>query len=751
MQEKSQDLALSQNNASYEGIKNFLCKYGPIQLVHDRLKSARRIRLPRAVFSSGSILRTADTLVQSVSVHGAASRSIDELAELIQLNCKAAPPHPLWTCKHDAVLVHAISKHGWIHEDLAVRAIAEDALIDWGLPFGLSKSQSNASDDTLQIMACADRVVDFFSKYSKMINETKNFNQQRIINAYGLRRVESDDGREIWLAEGYASTQAKNFKPIDLPPKKDLVKRSKAILSRLKAVQSKIPEKSVPSHNYTELDVKDGSNIFLVEILRAAIKESTTGGNSSKVKFLMKIAVEEARQHAAALSAPENSMSRAHAESLLRIADHIDLAAVNLVKRPTQSKNVLRAILGEEPVSPRKSEEGLFPPAKTMLPKLRKSDKPLPSSRKGVDDSSRNRASKQSNVTYGDRAVTLSRERLVNHYSDDLCLELTEIETIILSTACSLGIPVWNEDWEGTLKDGTLKDTGASSRLSHYLTWQKFGLHMVRIAEKSLATVKEQLDNASTLSRQKYDESTSIEERRTLESAVEFAIYNFKCKELVSTQAKEYTSEPETLAKKAIMLLEKLRRHMPAVIINAMTTKSDCGLGSKVLGWFRKELLKWATSLDILDDNGRPFAFTAVEFLDDLDESERTTIEVSSVFDKRSSRSVICQTAMLTRLRSIYMVSSLENFYRKIICATDSIVELQDFWRNQPENWDTNSDVELVRRLLENGFGEALRVESKSSYGQVSSQELVFSSIYMHYMFVTTGSNFLTLQLLPYL
>lgn len=719
LHEKSQDLALSQTSASYEGIKDFLCKYGPIQLINDRLKAARRIRLPRTVFSVGSILHVADTLVRHASVRaGSMKLSVDELAELIESNCKAVPPHPMWTSRHDAVLIHAVAKHGWINEDLAVRAVAADNLIDWGLPFGLSTGHSNSSADSQQIMVCAGRVVEFFSKQSKMLNEIKSFNKQRIINAYGLRRLVNGDGHDMWHVEGYGSGLSENSKPIDLPPKKDLVKRAKTILSKMTVIPDGVSERKLPSHNYTELDLKDGSNIFLAEILRAAVKESTISAN---IKFLFKVAAEEARHHAASLPVQENREPTSAAMALIRIAEHIDHARFHLAKRATQSKNVLRAILGEEPVVPRNSEEGLFPPEKTILPKLRKSYDGILSSTKSTDNSTGNR--NRSFVTFGEKAIKLSRERLLNHYSDEIssnakyqCLELTEIETIILSTACSLGIPVWNEDWEHKLLGETMMPMG------HCLTWQAFGIYMVRIAEKSLQKVKEQLDHASALCKQEYAKSASNEERRSAESALEFANYNFKCKELVSTQAKEYTSEPETLAKKAIMLIEKLRRHMTAVIVSALTTRSDNGLGSKVLVWFRKELLKWATSLDILDDNGRPFAFTAVEFLDDLDESERTTIEVSSIFDKKCSRSVICQAAMLSRLRSIYCASSMKALLENISVVNNIFVTSRDFWSSQPTSWNGMCDVVLVQRLMGNGFGEALLCDYTSIHVQVSFQ-----------------------------
>ena len=124
----------------------------------------------------------------------------------------------------------------------------------------------------------------------------------------------------------------------------------------------------------------------------------------------------------------------------------------------------------------------------------------------------------------------------------------------------------------------------------------------------------------------------------------------------------------------------------------------------------------------ILDDNGRPFAFTAVEFLDDLDESERTTIEVSSIFDKKCSRSVICQAAMLSRLRSICYNTSSKTLLENVNVVNNYFVASRDFWSNQPTTWNAISDVVLMKRLLVNGFGEALLRDSTALNGQVSFQ-----------------------------
>jgi hypothetical protein len=712
--EKAEDESLTHVNASYNGIRKFLARYGPSQIIHDRQRSIRRVRLPRTVYLSGSALHAADALVRRASeMAGNLRSSFDELSEIL-VDTRSALPHPMWTTRHDAVLIHAISKHGWISEDLAVRAIAQDNSLQWGSPFGPDESGSPVNNETHQIMACAGRVVDIFTRYSNLFREIKSFNQQYIITAFGLQRSRNNDGSEVWLAEGDGATHVNQINTFDLPPKKQLVKRAKTMLSLPHLQLKRESIKLVPVHNYTKLDQKYGSNVFLAELLRAILKESTT---SIYMRDLFMLASEEARRHAASLPLQDISQPISPAESLRRIAEHIDEAGANFKKAVTQSKNIIRVILGEEVVKPRNNDEGIFPAKKLFAP-LQTFN---------VDSkASRNQTLQKASNTSGQKAIALCRDRLLQHYknsdgtsanSQHQDLELTEIETIILSCACSLGVPVWNEDWKSVLSGESM----TSSNKSSCLTWEKFGSSMAQIAKESLDKVSEKLIQVQEKWQKldKHNESAKTEDRRLGESALEFANYNFKCKEMVAIQAREYTSEPETLAKKVIMLLEKLRCHMPAVIVSALTMRSDNGLGSKVLWWFRNELLKWATSLDLLDDNGQPFAFTAVEYLDELDESERITIEVSSLFNKKSSRSVFSQTAMLSRLRSIY-TASVPNFDVSIFKVRNTLAISRDMWLSQPTTWNNICDAILVKRLMEIGFSDSLLKDAPSSQNKVS-------------------------------
>ena len=98
------------------------------------------------------------------------------------------------------------------------------------------------------------------------------------------------------------------------------------------------------------------------------------------------------------------------------------------------------------------------------------------------------------------------------------------------------------------------------------------------------------------------------------------------------------------------MLLAKVYQSMSPVQISATTKRSDNGLGAKVIQWVGKETSRWATTFDLLDGDGRPLAFTAIEFADELPE-----VEIASVIDKKGCRWVMAQIAMMTRIRALFL------------------------------------------------------------------------------------------------
>lgn len=724
--ERAKDLALSVDQTDLEHVRSFLERFGSIQLIYDRVKSTH-IRLRRKILTAGTMLCNASTLVRRASdAAGNEGSSIDQLAKTLAVDKRLTLPHPMWTSRHDAVLIHAIAKHGWIDEDGAVRAIGDDPSVKWGAPFSNIEGDTFVPINNDHVVATAIQVAIFFTHHSDMINELKGFNQYLLIRTYGLTRQSNEkeavdqskqtrwvvDLSRLQLIKG-SLRSTEPAKLIDLPPKKDLVKRAKAILSKVIAppILNKQDNPILHTHDYTVLDQMDVTNVFLAEMLRGILREPW---NSKHNKKLCCLASDEARRRADTLLSQGNGDLVQAAANLRRIAEHIDEVRCSLSKSATQYKNIIRAILGEEVQKPRnKDGESLFPPRKNysvlQTTTLRDSE--------GV----RKSGLRLNGRPAGEKAIDLARQRLMKRYgfNDGTCardeteLELTEIETLILFTACAIGIPVWNDDWR-RMVDGISpsSDPGRPS-----ITWDSFGNFLFNLAGKSFERAKEKLkerrEHASLINGV---EAADSEARGAAQTALEFANQTYRATEAVASQAREYSVEPETLAKKSIMLLAKIRQHMSPLTISTLTTRSDQGLGPKILYWLGKEVTRWAGSLDILDENGLPLAFTAVEFLDELPEPERQAIEISSVIDKKGCRMVIGQAALMTRIRSIFSVYDSTSLLAKISKAVNSLKSVGDPWDKQPDGWSLCSDVVLLKRLMFTGLTD--EVLNETAWGQ---------------------------------
>ena len=770
--ERARDLALNLENASPESLKGFLEKYGSFQLLVDRSKStAARVRLPRKILTASTLMNNAVIIVRrSAESAKPDETSVDRLGETLVVDKKTALPHPLWTARHDSVLIHAIAKHGWIEQDASVRAIAEDSSVKWGRPFDTlgndEASAERAFDNSGQILASADRAAEFFNGSSDMIEALKGFHQDRVARSYGLTKQEESGsellGGHTWVVDRASlpvpgnpssdSNKSESAVQVELPPKKDLVRRARTIL--LKSLSSICaeakPEAEKPSHGYTVLDQRDGANVFLAELLRGILKEP---GQSKWPKKLCAAAIDEARRRADALSAEptagtDGAISK-QVEELRSIAEHIEDAKRHITKSAIQYKNVIRVILGEEPQKPRKETEQqqLFPPKRTLPKVLRTATTTAKPAKRS--------ASKHAGLPSGEKSIVNARKRLQEQYGaggtagSESYLELTEIETFILSAACSIGIPVWTEDVDSALVDGSSASSAASG--SSKLTWPSFGQFVVDLAEKAFETAKQKFLKAQEDHRRIFDttmESTpeDYQDRGVAQAAYDAAQRNYVEKEDVVRQANDYRCEPSVLAKKCIMLLAKIREHMPSVVTSTLAVRSDNSLGSKVMNWLGKELTRWATTLDLLDNYGKPLAFTAVEFLNDLPENERSSIEVSAVFDKKGCRLVAAQVAMMSRLHSVFMLYDGHSLSEKIVKAAKTAEAGGDKWDKEPAGWSSASDVVLLNRLVDSGMTDIF-LRGTCSFGQESVAAFASSSFRLTKGALQTRANQLTREL----
>lgn len=175
-----------------ESLKLFLMDRAPIQLLADR-KSANRIILTKRLLSKLVLLHgvhkvricamvqmisyvtivrcstfrhiakprpiSPSLALKTVSIADSNSRPDDStqarillLSKAININPRSALPHNEWTLLHDAILIRAVTEHGWLDSQATCSAIGNDKTIRWGAPFDASdefngKEQKKAEAD----------------------------------------------------------------------------------------------------------------------------------------------------------------------------------------------------------------------------------------------------------------------------------------------------------------------------------------------------------------------------------------------------------------------------------------------------------------------------------------------------------------------------------------------------------------------------------------------------------------------------
>jgi hypothetical protein len=146
-------------------------------------------------------------------------------------------------------------------------------------------------------------------------------------------------------------------------------------------------------------------------------------------------------------------------EEMKRIMDQIALAKFASSKRSTtQGKNVLRVMLGEKPQAPRQTgdskPERMFPIEKTA---------PAPGTRAKAPPKKK---VKKFDAPLGEKAIRRAMKKAHDHNNgmsfgfikdkEDLGLQLTMIETYILSTFCCGGMPlVFDTEFKKSVLTGT--------------------------------------------------------------------------------------------------------------------------------------------------------------------------------------------------------------------------------------------------------------------------------------------------------
>ncbi|VEU34941.1 unnamed protein product [Pseudo-nitzschia multistriata] len=776
--QKAQDLALTASNVTLKNLQNLLERYSPMQILYDRSRKANRISLRLKLLVSCNYIKTAIAIVTAVDKESSASNieiptGDDKLCDVLGVDARSGLPHPLWTKKHDAILIRSVAKHGWVDVDANLKNIVNDKKIKWGFPFEASNNapvQRIGEQEMKNMRETAGRAASILNEKPKILEILTGFNKKlgrcataidifsfnysvflpkvahmlcalvflffKVIDSYGLTQQseddendEMDDGEKKWRVDNRMLHQAsKKSEPVkeavDLPAKKDFVKRAKIVIqktfaklrsegtnsksiSSTKAIDEDV--KSNESHGYIVIDQGSRCNILLAEMIRALVKGSTKV--SVQIRHMWQMSHMEAKALIKMLES--QSDKKKEVEELNRITGQIALAKWACSKRSTtQGKNVLRVMLGEKPQVPRNEtiQDKIFPAEKTV---------PIPGTRTKAPGK---RKVKRNDPAIGERAIMKAMKKAHDHNSgkvfgfvktnEDLGIQLTLIESYILSVFCCEGIPL-NFDL-----DSKKSDLGISK------TWEDISKSLVDLARQQQDHAKE----VTVLCKAALSKGTSqnLEEKqiKMLAENLSRAESDFAVKEEAARLVNDFTHKPnERLSKKSIMLMEKVRAYGTAkVSTGKVTTKYENYLGPKIPRWFGKELARAAATHEILDDENKPQSWTTADISETIQNNPEYNKSIVSAFlDKTSARQVTSQISMLSRLRSILVQCSEKEFRSKLSRAIRQSKRNDDDWEKKPSWWEDSTEEHsflLLTKLSEYGFAKIMTaVKARDGFG----------------------------------
>ena len=577
-EDRSKFLALTANSVDAKALHKFLQKYAPLQLLVDR-RSPRKVTLSRRLLSACTCMAAARKLVHRAEKDANGSDSIDSLINLLSIDSRSSKPHPSWTLRHDAVLLMAISKHGWIDREKSCRAITADPDIKWGEPFDYSEllarqktkgdgAGGNLDENELErLRYTADRASDFLNKHSELLEAMKGCNQDLIVESYCLQQTQDDNSTDELAAGEWTvdedllqqsftgallsddATNSGIAEPLDLPAKKDLAKRARAVLTKSMAslddvsVIKKAPpvaETLSVDYGYTVIDQGDRCCILLAEMVRGLLKPSP-----SKMSPQLRLLCSVAYQEALALKdmfESSSSDTKPKAFEMQNIANQLVVVKKSLNTATRQAKNVVRVMLGMEVSSPRNASESLFPSNEVL--KRQDAQKEKKDSQARRDDGALGerfliRAMKKVAETNNGDPIMFSTDD-----SSDSEVQLTMVESLILFTFCSEGIPVHFIE---------SKNAGKLRRdvcLKHGLSWEDMG-EVLEIAAKDYHYTAAEKVKKFESSLKKFGSQEEESTAKTLAlRRLALAKHDEAMKGNAAMHAIDFANRPEKLAKK---------------------------------------------------------------------------------------------------------------------------------------------------------------------------------------------------------
>lgn len=455
-----------------KSLKLFLLDCAPLQLLADR-KTGNRLTLNKRTLAQLKYCHSLHAMISSADSNLPSDASIEErnimLAKLIKINPKVGRPHPEWTALHDAILIRASAKHGWPDKSTSAMAIANDKDIKWGAPFeatekakteenqdeGDSEAEAKFQEEFDQLHSIASRAAAFLKPLSATFSDCipaadLNEIRERLITSYALRQDSADEDSSDspdWKVKEKklkALLKPKKNKKQDeceeLPPRKKLLRRGrKLVLSFMgkdggfEDEKDDVPSGNqdgdiAPDHGFCVLDQAYRNNILLVEMIRGNLKVKQ-GTKSQKMKDYTTLIFDEIDQRLQDLGDSDRNV--AQIKELERIRTNVQLYFEHSRKSPRAAKNVLRVMLGKDPVHPKAATDTVFPVEKIE---------------KATEKAAQTKQKQRKIFTPADSALNRALASLKDDHEDEIaeCLLLTSTEILMLTVLSSQGIPVFN-------------------------------------------------------------------------------------------------------------------------------------------------------------------------------------------------------------------------------------------------------------------------------------------------------------------
>jgi hypothetical protein len=365
-------------NMTANSLKDFINLLAPIQLVVDRNRGSRINLHHNTTVGRMNLLKTLHSAVKLAEKNLPADASNDDrdkaLSKLIKIGSKSSLPHPQWTRTHDAILVRAVKKHGWLDRPAIRNAIVSDPSIKWGHPFEAASIQNdksnkleansvieNASDEEyVKVLSAARRAIAFLvidlgeGLTPAILNEL----QEKLSKAYCLSQEEGDESASPqWkVDENHLKTlvlmeKASSEDCDDLPNKKLLSKRLKKLVAAFsdsadlaveeteEAPQNNDEQTSSFPENYgfAIIDQTVRCNILLAEMVKVLLKFTK---KSNKQKEFAQLIMSEIDSRVDDMS--NSSEAGGSLAAMRKLKEHIAMYQDNCKASARPAKNVLR-------------------------------------------------------------------------------------------------------------------------------------------------------------------------------------------------------------------------------------------------------------------------------------------------------------------------------------------------------------------------------------------------------------------------